>query len=317
MHSKHTMLSVVVPVFQEQEVLPRTLSAIAAVVAAITPHYEIIVVDDGSRDASFETVAGLRAHDTRLKVIRLSRRFGKEAALAAGLCRAAGEAIITLDGDLQHPPEAIPEFVNRWRDGAQIVHGVKRDPYHAGVFHRLAARFFNALFARICGFDMVGSSDFKLLDARVARLLVERFPEHDRFMRGLTTWIGFKQTTVTYTVQPRSAGESRWRIWDLMRYGWNALTAFTSVPLQLVPLLGLVMLVTALLLGGEALVSRLQGGAVSGFATLEITVLFTGSLIMIGLGVIGQYLSRIYDELKRRPLFLVDREIGFDPPESR
>jgi len=305
------VLSVVIPVHQEQAVVAITLGAVSEALNALGEPYEIIVVDDGSTDHTFEQCVQFRTQDPHVRVLGLSRRYGKEAALVAGMARASGAAVITLDGDMQHPPSKIGEFVQCWRAGAQVVHGVKIDRYFEGFFHRLAARAFNWVLSRAAGFDMVGSSDFKLFDRAVSDILVKRFPEHHRFHRGLSIWVGYKQASVPFNVGERPAGHSRWRVVDLVNYGWNTLTAYSSLPLQLVPLLGLVMLVVSLVLGLEALISRIQGGAVSGFATLEVTILFTGSMIMIGLGILGQYLARMYDEVKQRPLFLIGREVGF------
>ena len=324
------LLSVVIPVYEECDILPDTLKTIVAVLTSISSEFEIIVVDDGSRDASFAQITAVHDYDPRIKGIRLSRNFGKEAALLAGLKRANGRAVITIDADLQHPPDLIPKLVEQWQAGAAIVHAVKQErrSHHSvaqqfknllrserreeGRLYQWAQYAFNWAFSRAAGFDMMGSSDFKLLDAKVARLLVERFPEYGRFYRGLSTWIGFKQALVPFTVQPRSGGNSHWSVAALMRYAWHTLTAFSAVPLQIIPLLGVLMFIVTLVLGVEAVISRLSGNAVSGFATLEITILFTGSLIMIGLGIIGRYLAQIYDELKRRPVFLVAEEIGFD-----
>lgn len=309
-------VSVVIPAHQEREVIGKTVSTIVSVISKLAMSFEVIVVDDGSWDGTFEAVAALRRQFPEVKGVRLSRQFGKEPAMLAGLAHARGAAVVTIDGDLQHPPELIPEMVKTWQAGAHIVHGVKKTRLYGGWFHRTAARIFNTVFSRAAGFDIVGSSDFKLLDARVARLLVERFPEHGRFHRGLSTWIGFDQATIPFDVRERIGGQSRWRVSALFNYAWNTLTAYSSLPLKLVPMMGAVMLIVSLLLGAEAVLSRVLGRSVSGFATLEITILFTGSMIMIGLGIIGQYLARIYDELKQRPLYLVAEQIGFEPVEK-
>jgi hypothetical protein len=224
--------------------------------------------------------------------------------------------VITIDGDLQHPPACIPQMIEKWLQGAQVVNGTKKTREYGGFFHRTMARTFNNMFSRITGFSIVNSSDFKLLDAQVAQLLVQRFPEQQRFHRGLSNWVGFRQESVEFEVADRPAGDSQWSLSALFRYGWNTLTSYTSLPLQLVPILGLVMLIVTVILSIEALVSRFNGNAISGFATLEITILFTGSVIMIGLGIIGQYLARVYDELKKRPPFLVADELGFGPTSN-
>lgn len=324
------LLSLVIPVYEERDILPDSLKAIVNVLTSISEEFEVIVVDDGSHDTSFAHIAVAHQYDPRVKGIRLSRNFGKEAALLAGLKRASGRAVITMDADLQHPPDIIPQLVQQWQAGAAIVHAVKQERRshdslaqqfkhlfkserrEEGRIYQWAQYLFNWAFSRAAGFNMMGSSDFKLLDAKVVRLLVEQFPEYGRFYRGLSTWVGFKQAEVLFTVQPRSGGNSHWSVGALMSYAWRTLTAFSSAPLQIVPLLGVIMLVVTLVLGVEAVISRINGNAVSGFATLEITILFTGSLIMIGLGIIGRYLGQVYDELKRRPVFLVEEEIGFD-----
>ncbi len=310
--SRTPVFSAVLPALNEAAGITTALGRISAVLQPIDPNFEILVVDDGSADATFRLTAEAARRDPRIRGLRLSRRFGKEAALAAGLQHARGRAIITLDADLQHPPESIPEMAALWRQGAQIVHGVKRERGDQGL-RRGSARFFNRLFARAAGFDLRDSSDFKLLDRQVARLLTRQLPERTRFYRGLSRWVGFTQAQVEFDVAPRHSGETQWGTLDLARYALENLTAFSALPLRLVPLLGLVMLGVALLLGIEALISRLSGDAVSGFATLEITLLFTGSLIMIGLGIIGQYLSLIYTEIKARPLYLIAEQTEHHP----
>ena len=312
MHREDVSISVVMPLLDEEEVITRTLREVAQVLEGITQTYEIIVVDDGSGDATFAEVEKANQSNPRVKGLRLSRHFGKEAAMLAGLARAQGDAVVTMDGDLQHPPALIPDMITKWRQGAQIVHGVKQTRKYGGLFHRTAAQAFNRLFSRIAGFSIMDSSDFKLLDARIARLLVQGFPEQQRFHRGLSSWVGFRQESVKFEVADRPAGESHWSLTALIRYGWNTLTSYTSLPLQLVPVLGMVMLVASAVLGTEALISRINGDALSGFATLEITILFSASVIMIGLGIVGQYLARVYDELKRRPVYVVADELGFE-----
>ncbi len=304
-------ISVVIPLLNEAEGISIMLATLTPALEAVSSRLEIIGVDDGSEDATFAELVEAHRRDTRVKGLRLSRHFGKEAALLAGLSKARGEVIVTMDGDLQHPPELIPAMVERWRDGALIVHGVKKTRAYGGMTQRVAAQLFNQLFTRLAGFSVVDSSDFKLLDARVARLLVEQFPEHERFHRGLSTWVGFRQDSVSFSVPKLPKRHSRWRLRDLFRYGWNTLTAYSSVPLHVVPLLGGVMFLVSLALGTEALVSRLLGRAVSGYASLEITLLFVGSMIMFGLGIIGQYLARVYDEIKRRPVYIAADECGF------
>jgi glycosyltransferase involved in cell wall biosynthesis len=305
-------LSIVIPAFNEREVLPRALDTIKAIVEAENISYEIIVVDDGSTDDTPGLIDAAHATTPEIKGIVLSRQFGKEAGLYAGLKHASGMAVITLDADLQHPPTLIPEMLAHWRKGAEIVHGVKQDRGADSLMQRFTAAVYSNVFSRLSGFDLRGSSDFKLLDRRVVDVLTKSLPEYGRFYRGLSAWVGYRQVSVPFDVAPRKSGESRWGGLSLIRYAIHTMTAFSSLPLMIVPVLGLLMLIIAMILGIEAIMSRLAGHAISGFATLEITILFSGSLIMIGLGVIGQYMARMFDEIKGRPVCLISRFIGLE-----
>ena len=305
-------LSIVIPAFNEGAVLPRTLETLKALVAAATVSYEIIVVDDGSSDATSDLIDAAHATTPEIKGIVLSRQFGKEAALYAGLKHSSGKAVITLDADLQHPPSLIPEMLEHWRKGAEIVHGVKQDRRADTLLQRFTAAVYNTVFSRLSGFDLHGSSDFKLLDRRVVEVLTKSLPEYGRFYRGLSAWVGYRQVSVPFAVAPRASSERRWGGLSLIRYAIQTITAFSSLPLMIVPILGLVMLIISVILGIEAIFSKLAGHAISGFATLEITILFSGSMIMIGLGVIGQYMARMFDEIKGRPVCLISRFIGLD-----
>jgi glycosyltransferase involved in cell wall biosynthesis len=305
-------LSIVIPAFSESEVLPHTLDTIKAIAEAEKISYEIIVVDDGSTDDTAALIDAAHTTTPKIKGIVLSRQFGKEAALFAGLKHACGRAVITLDADLQHPPSLIPEMLEHWRKGAEIVHGVKQNRGADTLMQRLTAAVYSTVFSRLSGFDLRGSSDFKLLDRRVVEVLTNSLPEYGRFYRGLSAWVGYRQVSIPFDVAPRKSGESRWGGLGLLRYAIHTMTAFSSLPLMIVPVLGVVMLIISIILGIEAIFSKLAGHSISGFATLEITLLFSGSLIMIGLGVIGQYMARIFDEIKGRPVCLISRFIGLE-----
>ena len=311
-------LSIVIPAFNEREVLPHALETLRAIAGKANVSYEIIVVDDGSTDGTSELIDTAHAAHPEIKGIVLSRQFGKEAGLYAGLKHASGKAVITLDADLQHPPSLIPEMLEHWRKGAEIVHGVKQDRNADSLLQRVTASIYSTVFSRLSGFDLRGSSDFKLLDRRVVDVLTKKLPEYGRFYRGLSAWVGYRQVSIPFDVGPRASGESRWGGFSLIRYAIRTMTAFSSLPLMIVPVLGLVMLIISIILGIEAIFSKLSGHAISGFATLEITILFSGSMIMIGLGVIGQYMARMYDEIKGRPVCLISRFIGLDNnPDSQ
>jgi glycosyltransferase involved in cell wall biosynthesis len=256
-----------------------------------------------------------------VRVIRLSRNFGKEAALLAGLTNARGDAVITMDADLQHPPSLIPQMVQAWEHGAIVVHGVKRNRGDEPWWVSARAAVVNSILSRLGRIDMHGSSDFKVLDRRAVDVLVQHVPERHRFFRGLTQWMGFPQVTIEFDVAEREQGTSRFSLRALIALALTALLSFTSLPLRVVSILGVLTFVLAGVIGTEALWSWIHGSTVSGFATVIGTLLLTGSVIMFSLGVIGEYIARIYDEIKHRPAFIIDRQYeyksrGMEEPRS-
>lgn len=305
-------ISVVIPARNEESIIDKTLQAIGGVLDSCGESYEIVVVDDGSRDGTYERILAMNGEDARVRGIRFSRNFGKEAALLAGLQASRGDAVITMDADLQHPPSLIPEFIRHWKEGAKVVHGFKRERECDGWLRCWRASLFNWVLCKLGGVDVRNSSDFKLLDRLVVETIAGRFPEKRRFFRGLTDWVGFEQASVPFDVVPREAGAGKWSLLGLCDLAATALVSFTSAPLRIVTFLGFVTLAFAALLTAETLWSWVHGNAVSGFATLEITVLLIGSFIMISLGILGEYIAKIYDEVKGRPAFLVAAACGFE-----
>lgn len=306
------LVSVVIPAHNEAEGLETAVKRIRAVLESCPVTYEIIVVDDGSRDATFETLRLLAAGDPNIKGIRLSRNFGKEAALLAGIKAAGGDAVVTIDADLQHPPELIPEMLANWERGALVVHAVKRDRSSDNRLTRWRARVVNYLVSRLGGVDIRNASDFKLLDRAAVDVIVLSLEERRRFYRGLVEWIGFEQVHIYFDVAPRNIGQGKWSVISLIDLASTAVVSFTSTPLRIVTVFGLITLGFAALVATETLWSRFRGTAVSGFATLEITLLFIGSLTMISLGIVGEYIAKIYDEIKRRPAYLISTTCGFE-----
>jgi glycosyltransferase involved in cell wall biosynthesis len=309
--NSHELLSIVVPAHNEARGISRAVHAILAAAEACALHLEVVVVDDGSTDATFERLCELSAEDARIKGLRFTRNFGKEAALLAGLRAATGDAVVTIDADLQHPPALIPRMVESWRGGARIVDAVKRGRETDGLLTRLRAGLFNALLSKLGGINLRNASDFKLLDRVVVDAIARGLPERQRFYRGLADWVGYPRASVEFDVEARAEGVGKWSLWKLAQLAITAIVSFTSAPLQIVTVLGVLTLILGVGVGADALISWFQGRAVSGFATTIITLLVVGSFIMISLGIIGEYLAKIYDEIKARPPYLIESAVGF------
>ncbi len=303
------LLSVVIPAFNEEAMIADAAGEILHVLDGAGIPCELVFVDDGSKDATWEMIAAARERDARVRGVRFSRNFGKEAALLAGLKYAAGACCVTIDCDLQHPPEKIVEMYRLWEQGYEVVEGVKSDRGRESVFYRLAANTFYRIMTDAVGFEMKDRSDFKLLGRRAVDALLS-MPEHDTFYRALSAWVGFRQTSVSFEVAPRRAGESKWGAGKLMRYAVRNITSFTSSPMRIVTTLGVIMLLFALVLGVQTIANKVQGHAQEGFTTVIIVVLLTGSFVMISLGVMGHYLTRMFDELKARPRYIVAETAG-------
>jgi len=305
-------VSVVIPAHNESEGIANSIRTIQKILADLKTAYEIIVVDDGSADDTFRRVQQMAAEDRVLKGIQLSRNFGKESAILAGLEAARGDVVITIDADLQHPPALIPEMLELWRNGYKVVHAVKSDRSTDSRIARWRAHLFNGLMTRLGGIDVRNSSDFKLLDRVVVNAMVNDLPERRRFYRGLADWVGFRQTSVPFAVAERESGQGKWSFIALADLAMTAIVSFTSAPLRIVTFLGLLTLVLGLIIATDAVWSWSHGRAISGFATMIITLLIIGSFIMISLGIIGEYIAKMYEEIKRRPVYIVSSKCGFE-----
>jgi polyisoprenyl-phosphate glycosyltransferase len=298
-------LSVIVPAFNEERGLAASLRAIRESVAATGLTYRIIVVDDGSADRTWNVLTTMAGEFPELDAIRLSRNFGKEGAIAAGLDAAHGDAIIVLDADLQHPPALIPEMVRLWQsEGWDVVEAVKAHRGRESWLQRATARTFYRAARSLTGYDLQDASDFKLLDKRVVEAW-QRFGERATFFRGLVAWLGFRRTHVSFEVPPRVAGASRWSMAGLAGLAIHAVTSFSALPLQLVTLLGVLTLLIAAVVAVQALRLYYQGLALPGFTTVILLQLIIGGFLMVSLGIIGTYIARIYDEVKARPRYVV------------
>jgi len=250
---KNTLLSVVIPAHNEETGIAHALSVVQAVLETCGMDWEIIVVDDGSRDRTFERLGELAAANPRIRGARFSRNFGKEAALLAGLNLARGDAVVTIDADLQHPPRLIPDMIAAWRRGAKVVDGVKRSRATDGALTRLRAHVFNTALSRLGGINMENSSDFKLLDRVAVDAITQALPERQRFYRGLSDWVGYSHDSVLFDVEERAQGQGKWSLWGLIGLATTAIVTFTSAPLRIVTGLGVVTLIFGCVIAAEAL----------------------------------------------------------------
>ena len=303
------MLSVIIPAYNEVKMIPVTAETLAGILDGADIPFELLFVNDGSRDGTWEAICRAREKDERVRGICFSRNFGKEAAMFAGLEKARGDCCVVIDCDLQHPPEKIVEMYRLWEQGYEVVEGIKSDRGQESGLHRFAANSFYGLISRATGMDMASSSDFKLLDRKVVDTL-NAMPERNVFFRALSFWVGFKRAEVTYEVRERTAGESKWSTRSLVKYAITNIGSFSSAPLHLITVMGVVALIIAIVFSVVSLVQKLMGVALGGFTTVIILLLLFGSLIMISLGIIGYYIARIYEEIKGRPRYIIEEVLG-------
>ena len=307
------LASIVVPAFNEEANLPHLYRRVCSALASGGwTTFELIIVDDGSADGTLAVIKELHRADPRVHHISLSRNFGHQAALLAGMAHSRGDVVISMDSDLQHPPELLPRMLRLWQDGYEVVHTIKRSDTSANLFRRVASRAFYRLFVKLSGLTLgFGQSDFRLLDARIARELC-RIPEHHKFIRGLVSWMGFEQIAIEYDVAPRLKGRPTYPLRRRLGFHADGILSFSIMPLRLFTLLGVIVSVTAGLYGLLALTTGLYGflfgypkWIVPGWASLAIFVTFLGGLQLIGIGMLGEYLGRVFEQTKGRPLYLV------------
>ncbi|WP_375269904.1 glycosyltransferase family 2 protein [Phenylobacterium sp.] len=314
---KGRTLSIVAPCYNEAQGLPLFFARLDAVLSRADVAYEVICVNDGSRD---ETLAVLLAHqqsDPRVKVLNLARNFGKDVALSAGLDAAKGDMVVPIDVDLQDPPELIIDFICAWEAGADVAVGVRSDRHSDSLLKRMTAGGFYRLFNAIADVPLIrNAGDFRLLDRRVVEVL-RLLPERRRFMKGLFSWVGFRQVLIPYVRAPRAAGTSSWRYWRLWNFALDGFTAFSTAPLRVWTYLGTSAAVVALVYAAVIVVRTLFFGRdVPGYPSLMVALLLAFGLQMVAIGVLGEYLARIYEEVKARPLYVVMDRYGFDDPPA-
>lgn len=307
--------SIVAPVFNEVETLPHFYEQITAVMAGVGEPYEIILINDGSQDGTYAVMRELHQRDPRVHIIDFSRNFGHQIAISAGLDHARGDAVVIIDSDLQDPPQVIPSLIDRWRAGAEVVYAQRAKRLGETRFKILTAAAFYRLMARLTAVDIPrDTGDFRLLDRRVVEALVS-MREHHRFMRGLSAWVGFRQEAVPYERQERFAGRTKYPLLKMVRFSVDAITSFSHIPLQLATTLGFLLAGAGLVGIVLAVIVRLFYHAIVGQASTLILVLFMGGIQLIFLGIIGEYLGRIYDEVRSRPLYIVREVLGASDEE--
>jgi glycosyltransferase involved in cell wall biosynthesis len=307
-------LSVVVPMYNEGELLGVFFARIRAILKEITEDFEILCVNDGSTDDTLERLRDFAQADPRIKVLSLTRNFGKEAALTAGLDYASGDAVIPMDADLQDPPELIPRMVEKWREGFDMVIAVREERSSDGLMKRTSASGFYWLASRLSDTPIpANAGDFRLLDRSVV-LALRKLPERARFMKGLFGWLGFKQAKVYYTRPERAAGRTKWRFWGLWNLALDGLFSFSTLPLRMWTYLGALLALVSLSYGAYIVIRTVLFGVdIPGYASLATMILFFSGINMVGLGIIGEYLGRVFLETKGRPLYLIRESIGLGP----
>jgi len=306
------LISIVIPVFNEQDNLSALHSRLKKVLSDNHYLHEIIFVDDGSRDSSWECIEKLCIADHFVKGIKLSRNFGHQFALSAGMDHAKGNAVITMDADLQHPPEVLPQLVEKWKEGYDIVYTVRKEDHHLNLFKRLSSNFFYVIINKLANISIpVGAADFRLLSHNV----VESFKsirERTRFLRGLVSWMGYKNISVTYVADERFAGQSKYSFTKMLSFAFAGITSFSSFPLYLSTFLGFSVAIVSFFYGAYAIYTKFfTSDVIPGWTSVLLSVLFLGGVQLIAIGVLGEYLSRVYEEVKQRPLYLVAQKKGF------
>ncbi len=299
-----SLLSVVIPAYNEELMVSQAAKAVREVLSEAGIRFEIIFVDDGSKDRTWDEIRKVSEKDRAVRGIRFSRNFGKESAIFAGLKASAGDCAAVMDCDLQHPPETLVPMYQFWEQGYEVIEGVKSTRGKEGLLHRLFARRFYHIMTKETHVDMKDASDFKLLDRKAIDSILS-MPERNMFFRATSFWVGYRTTSVKYEVQERTAGDSKWSFLSLVRYALTNIAAFSAAPLQIITFLGMCCFLFSIILAVYSLVMYFTGHAVEGYTTLLIVLLFIGSAVMVSLGLIGFYLAKIYDEVKHRPRYII------------
>ncbi len=298
------LMTVVIPSYNEEANVERAAEVIGGTLSDAGIEYELVFVSDGSKDTTFAIVKEISQKDARVQGIQFSRNFGKEAAVFAGLEVAKGDCVAVIDCDLQHPPKTLVEMYRLWEEGYEVVEGIKSSRGKESLIHKMFVGIFYGIMSKLMKIDMNATSDFKLMDRKVVEALLS-LTEKNTFFRALSFWVGFRSTSVSFDVQERVAGESKWSFMGLVKYAISNTTSFTTVPLQFITGIGCLSIVFSVIVGIQTLVKYFMGNAVEGFTTVIILLLVIGGCIMVSLGIIGHYLARIYEEVKGRPRYII------------
>ena len=303
------MLSIVIPAYNEEKMILKTTDVVSGIMEREKIPFELVFVNDGSKDRTWEMIEKAAEKNSHVTGIRFSRNFGKESAIFAGLANAEGDCIAVMDCDLQHPPETLVEMYRLWEQGYEVIEGVKRSRGKESILHRASAGMFYKIMSKAVQIDMSRASDFKLMDRKAVEALLS-MPERNAFFRALSSWVGYRTTSVEFDVQERTEGESKWSTWSLIKYAVRNIVGFSSAPLQMITVAGVLTLLLAVVLGIQSLVKYFCGHALEGFTTVILLLLIIGSLIMLSIGVIGIYIAKIYEEVKGRPRYFIARKIS-------
>ena len=306
-------LSIVIPFYNEEVNIEQLFKILEKVINSLDVQYEIICVDDGSKDKTLECLIQNHHRNPAIKIVSLSRNFGKEIGLTAGLDYTTGDAVIPIDADLQDPPELIEQLIAKWREGYDVVYATRRSRWGDSWLKRFTANNFYFVIEKSSKIPIPrNTGDFRLMDRRVVEA-IKQLPERTRFMKGLFSWVGYKQTTIFYDRSPRYKGITKWNYWSLWNFALDGITSFSSLPLRVWTYLGCSLSLLAFLYAIFLIIRTLIFGIdVPGYASLMVTILFMGGIQLINLGIIGEYIGRIYEEVKARPLYLVRESYGFE-----
>ena len=298
-------MSIIVPCYNEEESISYFYDAMKDLEKDIPEaNMEYVFIDDGSRDKTYRKLSELHEKDEKVKCISFSRNFGKEAAIFSGLRAATGDCVVVMDADLQHPPKTIIDMYEKWKEGYEVVEGVKLSRGKESFLHKCFANTFYNIMSKMMGVNMQNTSDFKLLDRKVVDVLAD-LHEKDTFFRALSYWVGFKSTSVHYEVQERVAGTTKWSVVSLAKYACKNMIAFSYAPLNFIMMLGMIVLIIGAFFGIDALVSFVQGDTASGYPTLIFLLVMSTGVIMISLGIVGIYIAKIYEQVKDRPQYII------------